>query len=159
MKIQRKARNKMSKKIDILKPVTLDMLGTEEDPCFGKFNDPKSPECSRCGDCELCAIVMQQNLHLKRAKIEAESKFKDLEEKDMQLADPKKVRKMVKRRVRELAKMKPNGQSVDFIIDDVHAIYVMHGYTKKRIRRIIDTMIEKSSQLSIKNNTIKFHKP
>lgn len=155
--MKRKPRNKMSKTIDVLKPVTLDMLGTEDDPCFGKLFEPKAEECSRCGDCELCAIMMQQNNHINRAKIEAEGTFKDLEEKDMKLADPKMVRKMVRRRVKELAKLKPKGQDLDYIIDDIHATYVMHGYTKKKITRLIDRMVENSSNLSIKNNKIKFH--
>lgn len=149
----------MSKTIDVLQPVTIDMLGTNDDPCFGKHQDPKCEECQRCGDSELCAIMMQQNNHIKRAEIEAAGNFKDLEEKDAKLADPKVVRKMVRRRVRELAKLKPKGQPLDYIIDDIHSTYVMHGYTKKKIARLIDRMVENSSNLSIKNNKIKFHKP
>lgn len=147
----------MSKNLDVLKPITIEMLGTAEDPCFGKFQDPKCAECQRCGDSEICAIMMQQNNHLKRAKIEAEGTFKDLEEKDSKLADPKLVRKMVRKRVRELAKLKPKGQDIQYIIDDIHSTYVMHGYTKNKIGRLIDRMVENSETLSIKNNQIKFH--
>lgn len=157
MKIKRKPRNKMSKTVDILKPITLDMLGTDDDPCFGKYNDPKTPECSRCGDCEICQIVMAQNLMIKRKEVEAAGSFKDLEEKDLKLADPVEVKKMVKRRVRELAKLKPKGQKIQYIIDDIHSTYVMHGYTKKKIQRVIERMVEKSSNLSIVKDKIKFH--
>lgn len=157
MKIKRKPRTKLSKTMDTLKPITLEMLGTADDPCFGKHQDPRTPECLRCGDSELCAIMMAQNNHIKRAKIEAEGKFKDLEEKDLKLADKKLIRKKVKRRVRELAKLKPKGQPMQYVIDDIHATYVMHGYTKERIEKVIKKMADKSSNLSITNNKIKFH--
>lgn len=159
MKIKRKARNKMSKIHDTLKPITLEMLGTEDDPCFGKHLDPKNETCARCGDCEICAIVMQQNNHLKRAEVESKGTFKDLEEKDLKLVDKAEVKKMVRKRIRELAKLKPKGQDIQYVVDDIHSTYVMHGYTKKRILKIINLMAEKSETLSITNNKLKFHKP
>lgn len=155
-KIKRKSRNKMSKNHDILKPITIEMLGTEDDPCFGKHQDPRTPECSRCGDAEICAIVMAQNTAIKRAQIESKQKFKDLEPE--KLADKKVVRKMVRKRVFELAKLKSKGYPLQGVIDDIHSTYVMHGWTKKKIKNLIDNMVENSSKLSIKDNHIKFHK-
>lgn len=156
-KINRKPRKKLIKTMDLLKPITLDMLGTEEDPCFGKHHDPKTSECARCGDCEICQIVMAQKLMLKRKEVEANGTFKDLEEKDMKLASPKLVRKKIRRRVKELAKLKPKGQLIDYIVDDIHGTYVMHGYTKTKIKKLILNLVDKSSNLSIVKDKIKFH--
>lgn len=156
MKVKRKPRNKMSKKFDVLKPITFEQLGTEEDPCFGKHLDPKTDECSRCGDSELCAIMMQHNNMLKRAKIEAKQGFKDIQEKDLKLADPKKVKLMVKSRVKELAKLNKKGISLDEVVNDIHVTYHLHGYSKKRIAKIINIMVEKSSRLLIEKNKLKY---
>lgn len=64
---------------NLLQPFDITKFGTDEDPCFGKLNDPKAPECQRCGDFEFCSIVMAQNLAQKRIKVEKKNEFKDLE--------------------------------------------------------------------------------
>lgn len=82
--MKRKPRNVMAKKnLDLTKPLDLpfDKLGSDDDPCFGKHNDPTAPECGRCGDSEICAIVQSQKAHLTRKKIESESEFKDIAKK------------------------------------------------------------------------------
>lgn len=81
MKKQRKERTKLSKdtSIDIMKPISLELIGTANDPCFGKLNNPDAEECNRCGDCELCAIVQSQKLHVKRDEIESKQAFKDIQ--------------------------------------------------------------------------------
>jgi hypothetical protein len=86
-KKKRKAREEVIKKVDLFKPLDLDKIGTSEDPCFGKLFDPKEEECKICGDCEICSIIMGQKLHLQRAELEKETRFKDLEEVDL-LKDP-----------------------------------------------------------------------
>ena len=140
----RKPRKKLSKQVEILSPVsqiTLEQLGTADDPCFGKHFDPKAEECSRCGDSELCAIKMMQKNHIKRAEIEAKTKFKDIEEtKDPLKGDPLVVKKMVWARIRELRKLKMKEEK---IVADVHATYVMQGYSKKRILKIINIIKKK----------------
>lgn len=156
-KIKRKPRNKMNKKVDILRPVRIEDLGTENDPCFGKHLDPKAPECQICGDCELCEVAMQQRLQVVRAKAEAEGKFKDLEPEKH--ADPKVIRKMVRVRIKELAKLgKKKGTEIGEIIDDIHSTYVMHGWSKKKVRLYIEKICESSENLSLINNHVKFHK-
>lgn len=161
-KIKRKPRNKMSEKnIDLLQPITpmtFEKLGTADDPCFGKHLDPRTPECARCGDSEFCAIMMQQNNAIKRAKVESEGHFKDTEESDKDLADKKLVRKKVKARVRELARSNKKGYPLQDTIDDVHKIFFSHGYTKKRVEKLIRAWAEKYDWLSLSNNYIKFHK-
>lgn len=154
--ITRKPRKKLSKIMDTLKPITIDMLGTEEDPCFGKHLNPKAPECQRCGDSEICAIAMQQRLQIKRAEVEKNGNFKDLEEEKK--ADQKVIRKMMRVRVKELAKLNKKGEKIDGITDDIHSTYVLHGWTKKKIRRFIERLCEKSEYLSITGDTIKYHK-
>lgn len=64
---------------NLMEPIDVTIFGTDDDPCFGKEYNLSTPECKRCGDSELCAIVMGQNNHLKRAKIEKDNRFKDLE--------------------------------------------------------------------------------
>lgn len=143
MATKRKARKK-TKGVDILKPisqVTIDQLGSAEDPCFGKHFDPREDECSRCGDSELCAIKMMQQNTIKRAKAEAEGKFKDMEEKNDPLrADPLQVKKMVRRRIKELLKLKMKDTD---IAADLHATYNGQGYSIKRIIKIINLIKER----------------
>lgn len=146
----------MSKILDTLKPITVEMLGTEDDPCFGKHLDPRTPECSRCGDAEICGIIMQQKLHIRRAQEEKENNFKDLELEKK--ADPALIKKMIRRRIKELAKLNKKGESVDVVVDDIHSTYVMHGWTKVKVKRFIEKFCEKSEYLSINKDTIKYHK-
>ena len=61
-----------------LEPFDVTKLGTEDDPCFGKHNDPKAPECQRCGDFEFCSIITAQNLRRLRGKKEKEIEYKDI---------------------------------------------------------------------------------
>lgn len=83
---------------DIFKPITsIDVLGTENDPCFGKSYDLTTTECKMCGDSELCAIVFAQKLNKTRAEIEKESHFKDLEK----LIDIKGVKKYMRSLIRK----------------------------------------------------------
>ena len=63
---------------DPLVPFDITKFGTSEDPCFGKYNDPKAEECQRCGDYEFCSIVTAHNLKKLRAKEEFKVEFKDL---------------------------------------------------------------------------------
>lgn len=140
----RKPRKKLSKKLNTLVPisnVTLEQLGTADDPCFGKLFDPKTDECSRCGDSEICAIKMMQNNNLKRAEVEAKHKFKDIEEeKDPLKADPLIIKKMVRRRIKELIKLKMKPER---IAADVNATYATQGYSIKRVLKFIDIIKNK----------------
>ena len=66
-------------KANLMEPIDITIFGTDDDPCFGKGYNLSTPECKRCGDSELCAIVMGQNNHIKRKVIEKDNRFKDLE--------------------------------------------------------------------------------
>lgn len=84
---KRKARNEVAPTVNIMEPIDITKLGTSEDPCFGKLFEPTNEQCKICGDCEICSIIMGQKLHLQRAQIEKESRFKDIEEPAI-LRDP-----------------------------------------------------------------------
>lgn len=80
-------------KQDILKPISsVDILGTKDDPCFGKLFDLTQSECKQCGDSELCAICFAQSMNKTREDIEKESHFKDLDT----LVDIKGVKKYIR---------------------------------------------------------------
>ena len=68
-----------TKEVDFMEPINITQFGTDDDPCFGKEYNLSTPECKRCGDSELCGIVMGQNNHIDRKKIEKNNRFKDLE--------------------------------------------------------------------------------
>lgn len=147
---KRKARNKLSKKYDLMStPITLDKIGSKDDPCFGKLHDPRHPTCQRCGDSELCCIAMGQINHLKRLKQEDNFTFKDKEEVELVAVDKKEIKKKIRSRIRELAK--PPGMDIDLIMEDVHATYFNRGFTKPKIKKIIEAMLEKGRLKKSKN--------
>ena len=76
--------------VDLLKPIDILSLGSEDDPCFGKLHDLKAPECKNCGDSEFCAIVKAQGLHKERLVIETEQRFKDIEEAEEEMIKRKR---------------------------------------------------------------------
>jgi hypothetical protein len=67
----------------LLKPFDVTKFGSEDDPCFGKEYDLNADECQICGDIEICSIAFAQKQLRVRAQLEAENKFKDLEEVSM----------------------------------------------------------------------------
>ena len=84
--IKRKPRHKVKMAdSEFLKPLDITMFGSADDPCFGKSHSPKAKECGRCGDSEVCAIVMAQRASKERKKQEKTHIFKDLEEPNLDL--------------------------------------------------------------------------
>lgn len=65
--------------IDFLSPINLSKIGTQDDPCFGKFPDLNAEECRDCGDCELCQVAYSQRMNLERVVLEKKTHFKDIE--------------------------------------------------------------------------------
>lgn len=91
---ERKFRDKIDKdEHDLLEPIDVLSLGSDNDPCFGKLHDLKAPECRECGDSEFCAIVKAQNLHKDRLNIENQQRFKDIEEADKDMVRLKRQAK------------------------------------------------------------------
>ena len=64
---------------NILKPLNIDMIGSNDDPCFGKEYDLSTEECKICGDSELCCIKFASLMGKTRKELEENNKYKDLE--------------------------------------------------------------------------------
>ena len=100
---KRKPRNVINKQdVPVTEPFDITKFGSEEDPCFGKLNDPKAPECKMCGDFEFCAMVMAENLNKVRQKEEKKSEFKDLSE----TPDIEKIRQFMAKKMEKHSKPK-----------------------------------------------------
>lgn len=79
--VSRKAskKTKALKKGDILSPIKLSELGSDNDPCFGKLYDLTTSECKMCGDSELCSIKTAEFLGKTRKELEQANQYKDLD--------------------------------------------------------------------------------
>lgn len=66
--------------VRLSEPFDITLFGSDKDPCFGKLNDPKAPECKICGDFEFCAMVFAEGLNKKRKIEEKTNDYKDLSE-------------------------------------------------------------------------------
>lgn len=64
---------------DILIPISIDQIGSDTDPCFGKHYDLSTDECKICGDSELCCIKTAAELKVTRKALEEENHYKDLD--------------------------------------------------------------------------------
>jgi hypothetical protein len=97
MKKRKPRSREVKKKHDLMKPLDITVFGSQDDPCFGKLHSVKAKECQRCGDAEICSIVCQQRLALKRSK---EGKdFKDIEEPNMDIPSIDRfIEKVLKRK-------------------------------------------------------------
>ena len=76
----------------ILKPLSIEAIGSNGDPCFGLSYDLTTDECKMCGDSELCCIKFAAKMGTTRKEIESESQFKDLES----LIDAKALKKTIR---------------------------------------------------------------
>lgn len=151
----RKARKELAKKnLDLTKPITLEQLGSGEDPCFGKHYDPRAAECNRCGDSELCAIALAQNNHINRLKVEKKMPMKDVEEGDIKKMNPKKLRKEVKAKIREIVRDHKNGIASEVLIENVYGIYNAVDIKKSLIKKLI-TKLESLNKITFKDGKYK----
>ncbi len=66
-------------KTPILQPISIDSIGSNGDPCFGKMYDLTTDECKMCGDSELCCIKFAAEMGKTRKELEQENNYKDLE--------------------------------------------------------------------------------
>lgn len=152
----REKRNKLSKTTDLNIPITIDIIGTNDDPCFGKLYSPKAEECSRCGDSEICSIVMGQLNHLKRGEQEKKEKFKDMEETTIP-QNPKKenLKKLIKNRIRKMVKMGGEaGVQKSLVVEDIYASYNKDGYDKTKIEKMITKVVSTSDKITLTKNKL-----
>lgn len=113
-------------KHDPLVPFDLSSIGTNGDPCFGKSYDLSTKECKLCGDSELCAFKMSQELNITRKQLEEKNHYKDLDV----LEDTDGIKKYIR-------SLKRKGKSRKEIIEAaVHKFEV----PKDRIRSIYLSM-------------------
>ena len=66
------------RKQDPLVHIDVTNLGNGDD-CFGQAYDLSTNECKLCGDSELCALKMSQNLNITRKELNDKNHYKDLE--------------------------------------------------------------------------------
>lgn len=129
-KKKRKIRTQLSNNdLDLLVPLDILSLGSDDDPCFGKHHDLLAPECKECGDSEFCTIVKAQGLHQERLEIEAKQSFKDIEDAEDDLINKKVHAKQV------IKEYKQNGFKR---LKTILIISRKLGLSKKIIKQIYD---------------------
>lgn len=79
-------------KQDPLEPFDINQIGSIQDPCFGKSYDLTTKECKLCGDSELCAFKLSQDMRITRKELEEKNKYKDLDT----LEDVKGMKKYIR---------------------------------------------------------------
>lgn len=89
-------------------PVDISIIGSNDDPCFGKLYEPITEECHACGDSELCAIVHMHTLDKKRKKVEKSQTFKDTEEavKKSNFMSLTKLRQILEKKIKKGKKVR-----------------------------------------------------
>jgi hypothetical protein len=93
----KKAKNKLPDihHQDPLVPIDITGLGNGED-CFGVGYDLSTKECKLCGDSELCALKMSQNLNITRKELNEKNHYKDLDILEDIKAIKKHMRKLIR---------------------------------------------------------------
>jgi hypothetical protein len=84
-------------KQDILTPLDISQLGSNGDPCFGIGYDLSTKECKLCGDSELCAFKMSQNLNITRKELEQKNQYKDLDVLEDTVGIKKYIRGLIRK--------------------------------------------------------------
>lgn len=97
---------------DILKPIDINSIGSNGDPCFGKEYDLSSQECRMCGDSELCCIKFAELMGKTRKELEQENQYKDIEILVDEVAAKKTFRAL-----------KRKGETKKVILDKLQAKY------------------------------------
>lgn len=82
---------------DPLEPINIAELGSNGDPCFGIGYDLSTKECKLCGDSELCAFKMSQNLNITRKELEQKNQYKDLDVLEDTVGIKKYIRGLIRK--------------------------------------------------------------
>lgn len=148
----RKKRKTKLAKLDITVPITLDLIGSDNDPCFGKLYDGTASECRRCGDSEVCIIAMGQRNAKVRAEIESKQRFKDIEEEEF-----KTNLMQVSRYIEEKIDSKKSQRvKLSSMIKDVQEIICAKDATKEQAKADIARMLKTSltlKKVKVENKT------
>ena len=84
-------------KQDILTPLDISQLGSNGDPCFGIGYYLSTKEFKLCGDSELCAFKMSQNLNITRKELEQKNQYKDLDVLEDTVGIKKFIRSLIRK--------------------------------------------------------------
>lgn len=82
---------------DPLEPINIAELGSNSDPCFGMGYDLSTKECKLCGDSELCAFKMSQNMNITRKELEQKNQYKDLDVLEDTVGIKKYIRGLIRK--------------------------------------------------------------
>lgn len=82
---------------DPLEPINIAELGSNGDPCFGIGYDLSIKECKLCGDSELCAFKMSQNMNITRKELEQKNQYKDLDVLEDTVGIKKYIRGLIRK--------------------------------------------------------------
>ena len=82
---------------DPLEPINISELGSNGDPCFGIGYDLSTKECKLCGDSELCAFKMSQNMNITRKELEQKNQYKDLDVLEDTVGIKKYIRGLIRK--------------------------------------------------------------
>ena len=82
---------------DPLEPINIAELGSNGDPCFGIGYDLSTKECKLCGDSELCAFKMSQNMNITRKELELKNQYKDLDVLEDTVGIKKYIRGLIRK--------------------------------------------------------------
>ena len=80
-----------------LEPINIAELGSNGDPCFGIGYDLSTKECKLCGDSELCAFKMSQNMNITRKELEQKNQYKDLDVLEDTVGIKKYIRGLIRK--------------------------------------------------------------
>lgn len=81
----------------LLEPINIAELGSNGDPCFGIGYDLSTKECKLCGDSELCAFKMSQNMNITRKELEQKNQYKDLDVLEDTVGIKKYIRGLIRK--------------------------------------------------------------
>ena len=82
---------------DPLEPINIAELGSNSDLCFGIGYDLSTKECKLCGDSELCAFKMSQNMNITRKELEQKNQYKDLDVLEDTVGIKKYIRGLIRK--------------------------------------------------------------
>lgn len=82
---------------DPLEPINIAELGSNGDPCFGIGYDLSTKECKLCGDSELCAFKMSQNMNITRKELDQKNQYKDLDVLEDTIGIKKYIRGLIRK--------------------------------------------------------------
>lgn len=137
-----------------MKPIRLEQLGSDEDPCFGKLYSLTAPECARCGDYEACSVASQTRMLKETAKEEKSKPFKDIQEAELIESQDKEIRK----RMIKMAKKSPTKfHSIEKLVPLFREFCNLTDIEDNNLFQRIANQAKKSKRLILKGSKYKYN--